>query len=522
MQYPSKNTIVFFFLLLTTPLIGLAQVELCDNGIDDDGDGLIDLNDEDCFCKIIYPFSLIPNPSFEDTICCPDKISQLGCATGWIQASVPTTDFIHNCGWGGPVDFPPPFPFPDGEGAMGFRDGRVRNNGTQVEALWKEYAGACLLTPMLADTLYRFQFELGFIDSIKSPPINISVFGTRSCNYLPFGIGDEEFGCPANDPNWFQLGEVAVSGDSGNVWVQSFIDIQPTQDIQAIAIGPECDPLGHTVNTYYYFDNLVLADIEAFDFLLTEIFHPCNPDFALSVPFDSAYSYQWYLDGLALVGESFSMLTQNYGEGAYQVRILDDTICRITAPYDYVIPVFDEPEVVSICEGESYLFGTRELTRTGFYQDSFITQNNCDSIASVDLTVISQQVDTVSVAIVQGDSYQFANQSFTETGDYPLKLTSSLGCDSLVLLQLRYFEVYIPNAFSPNFDGVNDVFRPFANGDKIQSIRMTIFDRWGNQLYQGTEWNGSAAPVGVYLYLMEVAFDYGATKTYYGDLLLYK
>ena len=39
--------------------------EICDNAIDDDNDGLIDLNDSDCACILVEPVSLIPNPSFE-------------------------------------------------------------------------------------------------------------------------------------------------------------------------------------------------------------------------------------------------------------------------------------------------------------------------------------------------------------------------------------------------------------------------------------------------------------------------
>jgi len=39
------------------------MIEDCRNSLDDDGDGLIDLNDPDCECEILNPESLIPNPS---------------------------------------------------------------------------------------------------------------------------------------------------------------------------------------------------------------------------------------------------------------------------------------------------------------------------------------------------------------------------------------------------------------------------------------------------------------------------
>ncbi|MEL6717894.1 MAG: hypothetical protein AAFP82_04195, partial [Bacteroidota bacterium] len=71
--------------------------EICDNALDDDRDGLIDINDPDCVCEVLEPISLIPNPSFEDLNCCPSGRSQLNCAEVWIQASEPTTDLIHSC-----------------------------------------------------------------------------------------------------------------------------------------------------------------------------------------------------------------------------------------------------------------------------------------------------------------------------------------------------------------------------------------------------------------------------------------
>lgn len=252
--------IILIFVLF--PISISAQVEICDNGIDDDNDSLIDLNDDDCPCQIIDAISLIPNPSFEDQDCCPSDRSQLDCASLWIQASEPTTDFIHTCDWLGWDDFPPPRPFPDGDGIMGFRDGRVRNGNNQPEPYWKEYAGACLINPLLADSVYRFQFDVGFVSADKSPPIDISFFGTTSCDFLPFGVGNEAFGCPTNSPNWKKLGEVSVSGGLGDKWVNTALQVIPDEDIYAIAIGPDCNPVSTPISIYYFFDNLLLSDLD--------------------------------------------------------------------------------------------------------------------------------------------------------------------------------------------------------------------------------------------------------------------
>jgi len=68
-----------------------AQIEICNNSIDDDGDGLIDIQDSDCDCDQILPSGLIPNESFEIMECCPTGEADFQCATSWQQAPVRRT-----------------------------------------------------------------------------------------------------------------------------------------------------------------------------------------------------------------------------------------------------------------------------------------------------------------------------------------------------------------------------------------------------------------------------------------------
>jgi len=511
----------FFLLLLLFSFGQVAlhgQTEICDNAIDDDGDGLVDLNDDDCDCPVITPISYIPNPSFEDTVCCPDSRSQLSCATGWIQASEATTDYLNTCGYLGWPEFPPPRPFPDGDGIVGFRDGRVSRGS--IFQNWKEYAGACLLQPLLADSFYRFQFDVGFVNAINSPPITITFYGTTSCENLPFGLGNEEFGCPSNDPNWKILGEVLVSGAGRNVWVNTFIDIVPTEDISAIAIGPACAPAVINSSLYYYFDNLTLAELSSFNLRISETAHPCSEDYSLTIPSNPGFQYQWYLDGVALVGEVSSELSQTYGEGSYEVRILDGARCRVSRAFEYRIPEVQEFAYQTICSGEAFDFGGEILGQSGVYFDTLKTENNCDSIVRLELTVVEQLMDTVTASILAGETITVGGQKFSQEGRYPVLLASALGCDSLVQLNLSTFEFYIPTAFSPNGDAVNDVFRPFAQDDRIVSLSMKIYDRWGGLLSFGTTWDGGVAAPGVYVYLIDVVFSDGTVKTLTGDVSL--
>ena len=55
-------------------------------------------------------------------------------------------------------------------------------------------------------------------------------------------------------------------------------------------------------------------------------------------------------------------------------------------------------------------------------------------------------------------------------------------------------KVYIPNAFSPNGDGVNDIFKIEAGDITIDDFQMKVFNRWGTMLFETTDytkgWDG--------------------------------
>jgi gliding motility-associated-like protein len=93
---------------------------------------------------------------------------------------------------------------------------------------------------------------------------------------------------------------------------------------------------------------------------------------------------------------------------------------------------------------------------------------------------------------------------------------------------------YVPTAFSPNGDGMNDVFRLFPGPavDRIAALR--IFDRWGNLVFQaenvcpddelaawnGERNNGRPSAIGVYVYTLEVVLMDGKLVREAGELMV--
>jgi hypothetical protein len=61
----------------------------------------------------------------------------------------------------------------------------------------------------------------------------------------------------------------------------------------------------------------------SFRLKISQTDHPCSDNFTLTIPFFPNYEYQWYLEGVALVGEVSSDLSRSYGESTYQVRLID-------------------------------------------------------------------------------------------------------------------------------------------------------------------------------------------------------
>lgn len=86
----------------------------------------------------------------------------------------------------------------------------------------------------------------------------------------------------------------------------------------------------------------------------------------------------------------------------------------------------------------------------------------------------------------------------TQEGKYTLDYTDFNGCvgrDSIMIFVDRY-RIFVPNAFTPNGDGLNDTFGPLITGDIAgENIEMYIYNRWGEQIYEFTDlgvgWDGT-------------------------------
>lgn len=493
--------------------------EICDNAIDDDDDGLIDLNDPDCICELVRPESIIPNPSFEDYTCCPKEDSQLNCAVGWDQASGATTDYLHTCGYlaaGAQM-----LPFPDGQGAALFLHGTV-NNGSGSE-IYKEYAGVCLNRPMKKDSIYKFKFHLGFLSKVSSPEIRFAFFGSPSCDNLPFSTLND---CPINYPDWYFLKAERVSSGEFPNWVEVTTEIKPSMDINALVIGGDCSGDSEGMLRIYFIDNLRLNDESNFDFDLIDQVSSCDSNFTFEVAENPIFSYQWYKDGIALIGETGAKMSKMYEEGTYQLRIVNRTTdqCRIADDFEFEIPILTNEVFESICEGESLMYEGDIIDKAGAYEYTLTSVEGCDSIVTLNVDMKLNETDTVYAQILPGSTFSIGESDFTDEGEHRINTITSNGCNSSTILFLDHINVFIPDAFSPNNDGINDYFEVFTSDDEFVMKEMSIFDRWGNLLYLGKKWDGKSGnkfmKPGVYVYLVKVIDTTGEELIFSNSLTL--
>lgn len=326
----NKNVILCLLLLCTAFTNGQ---EICDNAIDDNGNGLIDLNDTTASCACVPQApSLIPNPSFEERNCCPSSFSQMNCANEWVQASSATADYMNTCGMiFGAATSAGLVPFPDGNAIAGF----ISSIGYQ------EYIGACLTTPMLADSSYSLQM------SIASTPItgyglecnggvisytasDIVIYGSTDCNNLPFA-GDS---CPPA-PQWFVLDSTLYT--PVNSWGTISFTFTPSVNINAIIIGSPCNLpqsyVGTSCYPYFYLDNLALNQTQLVN-TITQTGSWCANTTVLTGNTIPGATYQWYLEGVALVGETSVTLNvsgNNLPVGEYSLSTTVGGNCTYTS-----------------------------------------------------------------------------------------------------------------------------------------------------------------------------------------------
>jgi hypothetical protein len=136
--------------------------------------------------------------------------------------------------------------------------------------------------------------------------------------------------------------------------------------------------------------------------------------------------------------------------------------------------------------------------------------------ASIDAANYLWEFAWLGASDLQNPVFIFPDEDLAE---YPVCLTveNSFGCQDTMCRTVRLnsvLQVWVPNAFTPEQDGLNEVFVPVIKGAKPETYHFSIFDRWGTLVFEsfeiGEPWigdvrNGNAfAANGAYIWRLEV------------------
>ena len=220
-------------------------------------------------------------------------------------------------------------------------------------------------------------------------------------------------------------------------------------------------------------------------------------------------------------GEFYQVGSSIYGyAGDYLDTLNTDLGCDsiIRTRLD-VLPTSSFEQQIILCAGESLEVDGHLYTQSGTYADTLSSFTGCDSFLTTNLIIRELDESIQEYWICEGEVIKQGNNSYGDIGTYEDWFQNMEGCDSVVITRIHrsqnhycdslHCQFFIPDAFSPNFDGKNDYLTAFS--DEIDFTELTVFDRYGGIIYSargaGPRWDGMSrgkqVPTGVYVYLFK-------------------
>jgi gliding motility-associated-like protein len=196
-------------------------------------------------------------------------------------------------------------------------------------------------------------------------------------------------------------------------------------------------------------------------------------------------------------------------------------------------------QILPISEAESYLLKVENRTNGCSTLDSIIIKKETISVSLPQISSVLRGNSVRLEPIVESSAYpikynwspvvsissstdSIISVNPIETLDYIIQVTSPVGCLASDTITITVFDrMYIPDAFSPNGDGIND--RLIIQNGELQIKKIQIFNRWGEVVYASTgysiPWDGlylsEKLPNGIYIYKIKTSYH-----TYEGTIVI--
>jgi gliding motility-associated-like protein len=292
---------------------------------------------------------------------------------------------------------------------------------------------------------------------------------------------------------------------------------------------------------------------------------------------DEAKEWSWdFGDNNSSKGKSVTYQYQSPGTYQFTLTIYNDEECP-TIYKDFIsvvpYPLLDLPKEASACgdyvitlsakeRGLSYKWSSGETTQSIQAKTSgtYILEasnNTCTSTDTVEVIItpyphiVEISSDTTIFINTSAQLYASGGSTFqwsppysisctdcpepivspSQTTTYKIKIYDQDGCmalDSVKVIVDMDLKVFVPNIFSPNNDGQNDVL--FVNGKGIKSMKFFIYNRWGEKVFESMNldqgWDGTfkgtPLPPSVFVYYVDAIMESGERIVRKGDVTLIK
>lgn len=246
-----------------------------------------------------------------------------------------------------------------------------------------------------------------------------------------------------------------------------------------------------------------------------------------------------FTDASTVAGGTITGWNWNFGNGTTSTLAAPGPICYSAGTYDITLTVTSNGG----CSTTSLINNMITVYPQPVAQFIFGPQPTNTVNPTINFTDLSVDASNWSWSFGDPGNLYEPNSStqtspshtYADQGTYCVTLIvqSPGGCsDSIThcLVIEPEYTLYIPSGFTPNGDGLNQVFAP--KGQNIEEFTMRIFDRWGNQIFRSTAvnegWDGKVqdkaeiAQQDVYVYTIDVKDNLGKRHKYTGTVTIVK
>lgn len=334
---------------------------------------------------------------------------------------------------------------------------------------------------------------------------DINVVDDTVCLYDNIIVQNVNTSIPASALAWSFDGADVISGDSSGPYVISY----STTGVKTISLkvnNSDCDE-DDSMNVY-------VAPLPDGSFTVTK--DGCvNGAIELRPQWKDGTAYQWSLDGGVITdssGKVFSATWQQPGNKVIVLIVYSGLDCS-SGPYTAHTTIHDVP-VVSI----------------DYMSSHDVCAEDTIALRATDSTGLQYKWTTGS-KLLQSEGPQ-ALAIITGTDKIILTGIDEWGCsntDTVGVTAHTCCEIAVPNAFSPNNDGINDRFRIITNGNQRIGI-FIILNRWGQKLFETTDvragWDGTfkgvPQEIGTYYYYIKYTCTSSEVFEKKGEVILVK